>query len=63
MRPHPVQATVKERYKALNTAITAIHESQSGWTVPDATLRANLKVRCLAATLSACLCAANLGLL
>ena len=39
------QATVKERCKALNGAIVAIHESQSGWTVPDATLRANLKAR------------------
>ena len=39
----PPQTTVKERYKALNAAIAAIHESQSGWTVPDATLRANLK--------------------
>ena len=39
-----MQTTVKERYKALNAAIGAIHESQSGWTIPDATLRANLKV-------------------
>ena len=41
----PPQTTVKERYKALNAAIGAIHESQSGWTIPDATLRANLKAR------------------
>ncbi len=39
------QATVKERFKTLNGSIAAIHESQSGWTVPDATLRANLKAR------------------
>lgn len=39
----PLQASVKERCKAVSAAVAAIHESQSSWAVPDATLRTNLR--------------------
>ncbi|KAK9812710.1 hypothetical protein WJX72_002444 [[Myrmecia] bisecta] len=37
------KASIKEKFKALNTAISALHESQSQWTIPDPLLRANMK--------------------
>jgi hypothetical protein len=42
MHPGP-QAVVKERYRAISSALAAMEAEQSGWTIPDGVLRANLR--------------------
>jgi hypothetical protein len=37
------QAVVKERYRAISSALAAMEAEQSGWTIPDGVLRANLR--------------------
>jgi Exo70 exocyst complex subunit len=41
--PPPQPALLKDKAKGLNAAIEALHESQSQWTIPDPTLRMNMK--------------------
>lgn len=37
------QGKVKDKFRALNAAIQALQESQSGWTVSDTALRRHLR--------------------
>ncbi len=37
-----MQATIKERWQQLNTALDMLIDQQKGWRVPDHALRANL---------------------
>ena len=40
---HIAQASLKERWRFVNNELEALHELQSQWTIPDATLRRNMK--------------------
>lgn len=37
------RAGIKERWRDINAAITELRDTQCSWTIPDASLRANMK--------------------
>lgn len=37
------RAGIKERWKEINTALAELRDTQCSWTIPDASLRANMK--------------------
>lgn len=37
------RAGIKERWRQISTALTELRDTQSAWTIPDASLRANMK--------------------
>ncbi len=37
------RAGIKERWRDVNAAITELRDTQCSWTIPDASLRANMK--------------------